>query len=351
MNDKSMNGLKFFLAKLANGENLAFDEAKAAFLLMMSGEATAAQIGAVLMALRLRGETIDEISGAVEALRERMLSVEVAGETLDIVGTGGDKSGSYNVSTATALVVAGCGVKVAKHGNRALSSRSGSADALKMLGVNIDAPPLRIARAIEQANIGFMFAPLHHPAMRAVGPARVELGIRTIFNILGPLCNPARCRQHLIGVFSPQWLEPVAQSLIKLGSQSFWVVHGDGLDEITTAGETQIVAYDRGKLTHFSLTPEQAGLQRATLQELQGGAPADNAHALSALLAGEKGAYRDIVLINAAAALVIANKTDDLKQGVEMARQSIDSGAARAALEKLIEISNREEASNGRSGQ
>jgi len=339
-----MNDIKFFLRKLADGAGLTFDEARSAFSLMMSGQATPAQIGGFLMALRLRGETIDEISGAVEAMRAKMLPVLVQGETLDIVGTGGDGSGSYNVSTAAALVVAGCGVKVAKHGNRALSSRSGAADALKGLGVNIDAPPRLIARAIEQANIGFMFAPVHHPAMRHVGATRVELGVRTIFNILGPLCNPAGSRRQLIGVFAPHWLEPVAQSLIKLGSQSFWVVHGDGMDEITTAGETQIVAFSQGQLKYFTLTPEEVGLQRVEPKALKGGDPADNARALAALLAGETGAYRDIVLLNAAAALMIAGSTSDLKSGLEIARAAIDSGAASAALAKLIEISNSEAA-------
>jgi len=339
-----MSDLKFLLAKLADGNNLTFPEAKLAFSLIMSGQATPAQLGGFLMALRLRGETIDEISGAVEAMRAKMLPVPFAGETIDIVGTGGDRSGSYNVSTATALVVAGCGVKVAKHGNRALSSRSGAADALKELGVNIDATPSVIARAIDEANIGFMFAPLHHPAMRHVGAARVELGMRTIFNILGPLCNPAGSRQHLLGVFAPQWLEPVAHSLIKLGSHSFWVVHGNGMDEITTAGETQIIAYAQGKLSHFTLTPEEVGLQRVEQQDLQGGTPTQNAHALAALLEGEKSAYRDIVLLNAAASLIIANKESDIRAAIERARTAIDSGHAKAALLKLVEISNSESA-------
>jgi len=337
-----MSDLKSFLAILADGRALTFDEAKAAFSLVMSGQATPAQIGGFLMALRLRGETIDEISGAVEAMRAKMLPVPMEGEAIDIVGTGGDKSGSYNVSTASALVVAGCDVKVAKHGNRALSSRSGAADALKMLGVNIDAPPSSIARAIARANIGFMFAPLHHPAMRHVGSARVELGVRTIFNLLGPLCNPAGARQHLLGVFAPQWLEPVAQSLVKLGSHSFWVVHGDGMDEMTTAGETQIVAYSQGQLSRFTLTPEQVGLVRVSPQALKGGTPEDNARALAQLLKGEHGAYRDIVLLNAGGALTVAGKVMTIQEGIEMARQSIDSGAAKAALDKLIEISHEE---------
>jgi len=309
-----MSDLKSFLARLADGDILGFDEANEAFSLIMSGEATPAQIGGLLMALRLRGETIDEISGAVAAMRAKMLPVNVSGETIDIVGTGGDKSGSYNVSTAAALVVAGCGVKVAKHGNRALSSRSGAADALKELGVNIDAPPALIARCIEQAHIGFMFAPLHHPAMRHVGPVRVELGLRTIFNILGPLCNPAGSQSQLIGVFSPQWLEPIAHSLIKLGSRAFWVVHGAGMDEITTAGETQIIAYAQGKLEKFTLAPAMVGLSRVDAGALKGGEPIDNARAMKRLLAGEIGPYRDIVLLNAAAALVIAEKAIDVKR-------------------------------------
>jgi len=335
-----MAGLKPYINKAADGTALTAREAYEAFTIMMSGQATPAQIGGFLLALRVRGETIDEISGAVDAMREKMLPVQGVEGALDIVGTGGDQSGSYNISTASALVVAGCGVPVAKHGNRALSSRSGAADTLKTLGVNIDATPEIIARCLAQAGLCFMFAPAHHAAMRHVGPARVELGTRTIFNLLGPLANPAGATKQLIGVFSPQWIEPVAHTLQKLGSQSFWVVHGSGMDELTTAGETQVAALKDGEINTFTLIPEDAGLQRVDFSALKGGTPEENAAALLRVLEGEKNAYRDIVLFNSAAALIIAGKAKDLHAGVALAAQSIDSGAAKSRLQHLIAVSN-----------
>lgn len=341
-----MSDLKPFINKVATSAALSQEEAKQAFTIMMSGQATPSQIGAFLMALRVRGETIDEIAGAVQAMRAKMLPVKAPDDVVDIVGTGGDQSGSYNVSTATAFVVAGAGVRVAKHGNRALSSRSGSADALKALGIDIDINAEQIADCIAEAGIGFMFAPTHHSAMRHVGPARVELGTRTIFNILGPLSNPAGATRQLIGVFSPHWLEPVARTLQASGSQSLWVVHGDGMDEMTTSGETEVVAVKDGKLSHFIVTPEEVGLKRVNKEDLKGGDPEFNAAALKRVLEGEQGAYRDIVLLNAAASFVIADKVATLSEGIDLAKNSIDSGQALVKLQHLISVSNRQEAAS-----
>lgn len=335
-----MSDLKPFINKVAMGTPLTRDEAEQAFTIMMSGQATPAQIGGFLMSLRVRGETIDEITGAVASMRKKMLRVDAVKDAVDIVGTGGDQSGSYNVSTATAFVVAGAGIPVGKHGNRALSSKSGAADALAALGVNIDASPELIGRCIKEVGLGFMFAPTHHSAMRHVGSARVELGTRTIFNILGPLSNPAGLTKQLIGVFSPEWVLPIAKVLQGLGSKSLWVVHGSGLDELTTAGETQVAALKDGQLTTFTVTPEDAGLKRVTIEALKGGDPQHNARALRAVLDGEHGAYRDIVLLNAAATFIIAGKAYTLKDGVKIAEASIDEGKAKAKLEELIKVSN-----------
>ncbi|MCU0831864.1 MAG: anthranilate phosphoribosyltransferase [Rhizobiaceae bacterium] len=335
-----MDAFKPFIAKAASGAPLAREEAEAAFGLMMDGEATAAQIGGFLMALRVRGETVGEIAAAVSVMRARMTPVRAPGNAIDIVGTGGDASGSYNVSTASAFVVAGCGVPVAKHGNRALSSLTGAADVLAQLGVNIDAVPDVIARCIAEAGIGFMFAPKHHSAMRHVGPARVELGTRTIFNLLGPMSNPAGVKRQLLGVFSPAWLEPMAETLAELGSQAVWVVHGDGMDEMTTSGETDIVALENGAISRFRITPEEVGLARVSKAALKGGDGAHNAAALRSVLQGEAGPYRDIVLLNSGAALMVAGKAADLHDGIEQARRSIASGAALATLEKLVTVSN-----------
>lgn len=337
-----MHNLKSYINKVANGNRLSREEARDAFSIIISGEATPVQIGGFLMALRVRGESTEEISGAVAAMRQKMLAVDVSEDAIDIVGTGGDQSGSYNVSTASAFVVSGAGVPVAKHGNRAMSSKSGAADALKALGVNIDAAPELIANCIKDVGLGFMFAPNHHPAMRHVGPTRAELGTRTIFNILGPLSNPAGVKRQLIGVFSPEWIVPVARSLQELGSTSLWVVHGNGLDELTTTGETQVAAIRNGEMSAFTVTPEDAGLQRVDMQHLKGGTPEENAAALRELLDGRPGAYRDIVLLNSAAALIIADRAENLKEGVAMAAESIDSGKAKAILGRLVDVSNRE---------
>ncbi len=337
-----MSDLKSAIAKVAAGSALDRAEAEAAFDVIMSGEATPAQIGGFLMALRVRGETIDEISGAVVVMRSKMVRVEAPEGAVDVVGTGGDASGTYNVSTCAAFVVAGAGVPVAKHGNRALSSKSGSADALAALGVNIDIGPDAIGVCIREAGLGFMFAPAHHAAMKHVGPARVELGTRTIFNLLGPLSNPAGVKRQMTGVFAEAWVEPLAHALARLGAEHVWIVHGsDGLDEITTTGPTKVAEMKGGAVTTFEISPEDVGISRAEPADLKGGDAETNAAAIRAVLGGEAGPFRDIVLMNAGAALVVAGKADDLAAGVARAAQSIDEGAALDRLRKLVEVSNR----------
>ncbi|MGH6921630.1 MAG: anthranilate phosphoribosyltransferase, partial [Geminicoccaceae bacterium] len=301
------NRMKELIGQVAGGRALTLEEARAAFDIMMSGDATPAQVGGFLMALRVRGETVEELTGGAMAMRERMVKVKAPADAIDTCGTGGDASGTYNVSTAAALVVAACGVPVAKHGNRALSSRAGSADVLAALGVNTDAEVGHVERAILEAGIGFMMAPRHHGAMRHVAGVRVELGTRTIFNLLGPLANPASARRQLMGVFAKDWVEPLAHVLGRLGSERAWVVHGsDGLDEITTTGPSHVAELRDGKVRCFEVTPEQAGLPKAQLKDLRGADAETNAQAVRALLTGAPGAFRDIVLINAAAALIVA---------------------------------------------
>jgi anthranilate phosphoribosyltransferase len=336
-----MDEFKALIGKVATGAALTRAEAAHAFDRMMSGEATPSQMGGLLMALRVRGETIDEITGAVTTMRAKMLPVEAPAEAVDVVGTGGDASGSYNISTCAAFIVAGAGVPVAKHGNRALSSRSGAADVLTALGVRIDLEPPAITRCIAEAGVGFMFAPAHHPAMKNVGPTRVELGTRTIFNLLGPLSNPAGVKRQMIGVFSKQWVEPIAHVLKNLGATRAYVVHGsDGLDEITTAGPTSVAALEDGAVRTFEITPEEVGLRKTQPDTLRGGDAEHNAQALKAVLEGRDGPYRDIAVFNAAAALVVAGRARDLKQGVALAQKSIDSGEAEGSLDRLIAISN-----------
>jgi anthranilate phosphoribosyltransferase len=330
-----VNGLKPVLARLAAGGTLAESEAEAAFGLIMAGEATPAQIAGLLMALRVRGETVAELTGAVRAMRARMLVVHAPPGAIDIVGTGGDNAGSLNVSTAAALVVAGCGVPVAKHGNRALSSRSGAADVLSALGVNTDVPLDRLPALMERAGMAFLMAPRHHAALRHSAGPRVELGTRTIFNLLGPLANPARVKRQLTGAFDPAWLRPMAETLGRLGTERAWVVHGQGLDEIALSGETRVVALEDGAVREFTVSPEDAGLGRAPPEAVRGGDPAANAGALSALLGGTPGPYRDIVVLNAAAALVVAGRAGDLRGGAALASRSIDSGAAAEVLARL----------------
>jgi anthranilate phosphoribosyltransferase len=332
---------KALIAKVATGASLTREEAASAFARMMSGEATPSQMGALLMALRVRGETVDEITGAVTTMRAKMLGVEAPPDAIDVVGTGGDASGSFNISTCAALIVAGAGVPVAKHGNRALSSKSGAADVLAALGVKIDLNAQQVGRCIAQAGIGFMFAPAHHPAMKNVGPTRVELGTRTIFNLLGPLSNPAGVKRQMIGVFSKHWIEPMAQVLKNLGAESIWVVHGsDGLDEITISGPTSVAALENGKIRNFEIAPEDAGLDRSKPETLRGGDADENAKALLDVLKGKKGPLRDVSIINAAAALIVAGKAKDLKEGAALAAKSVSSGEAEGRLDRLIAVSN-----------
>ncbi|MER9627077.1 MULTISPECIES: anthranilate phosphoribosyltransferase [unclassified Mesorhizobium] len=335
-----MSALKIHIAKVAAGSALSFEEAREAFDIIMSGDATPGQIGGFLMALRVRGETVSEIAGAVATMRAKMLRVEAPEGAIDIVGTGGDNSHSVNISTASAFVIAGSGVPVAKHGNRGLSSLTGAADVLIALGVKIDIPPETIGRCIHEAGIGFMFAPAHHPAMKHVGPTRVELGTRTIFNLLGPLSNPASVRRQMVGVFLPEWIMPVAETLKELGADHAWIVHGDGYDEITTTGETLVAELAGGEIRSFTLTPEAVGLKRHNKDELRGGDAAHNAQALRDMLGGAAGAFRDTVLMNAGAGLVVAGKATTLADGMVTAAQAIDSGRALKVLDRLIEISN-----------
>jgi anthranilate phosphoribosyltransferase len=299
-------------------------------------------MGGLLMALRVRGETVDEITGAVSAMRAKMLRVTAPDNAVDIVGTGGDGSGSVNVSTCASFIVAGAGVPVAKHGNRALSSRSGAADVLSSLGVKIDLSPEEVGRCIREAGIGFMFAPSHHPAMKNVGPTRIELATRTIFNLLGPLSNPAGVKRQMIGVFSRQWVQPLAQVLKNLGADSVWVVHGsDGLDEITLTGPTFVASLENGNIRTFEVTPEEAGLSRVTGEALKGGDATANAVALQAVLDGKPSAFRDVALLNAAAALIVAGRAKTLKEWLAVSNEALNSGAAAARLKQLIAVSNR----------
>ncbi|MEQ8373420.1 anthranilate phosphoribosyltransferase [Labrenzia sp. PO1] len=336
-----MSTFKDFIAKVSDGHALSPEEAREAFEVILSGSATPSQLGGFLMALRVRGESIAEVTGAVATMRSKMIPVRAPANAMDIVGTGGDNSGSYNISTCTALVVAGSGVPVAKHGNRSLSSKSGAAEALAELGVNIDIDARKISDCINRAGIGFMFAPLHHAAMKHVGPTRMELGTRTIFNLLGPLTNPAGVKRQMVGVFARKWVEPLAEALRELGSEKAWVVHGsDGMDEITTTGPTAIAELKNGTIRSFEISPEDVGLSVSDPQDLKGGLPSENAKALRDVLAGAKNAYRDVVLFNAAASLLVADKVETLKDGVELAAQSIDSGSAADTLEKLVAASN-----------
>ena len=337
------DGFKPLLGKVATGAALTRAEAEAAFDHLLSGEVTPAQTGAFLMGLRVRGETVAEITGAVAAMRARMARVSAPEGAVDIVGTGGDGSGSYNVSTLAALIVAACGVPVAKHGNRAASSRSGASDVLTALGVRVGGTPASVEHCLAEAGIGFMMAGAHHAAMRHVASARVELGTRTIFNLLGPLSNPAGVRHQLLGVFARAWLEPLAEVLRNAGAARAWVVHGsDGLDEMTTTGPTEVAELRDGAIRLFEVTPEEAGLPRAAAAELRGGDPAHNAAALRAVLAGARTPYRDIALLNAAGALLVADRAGTLREGAALAARAIDDGHAAATLERLVAASQHE---------
>ena len=337
--------IKTFIAKAAARQPLSREEAEAAFNIIMSGEATPSQIGGFLMALRVRGETVDEIAGAVSAMRAKMTKVNAPAGAIDIVGTGGDASGTYNISTCSAFVVAGGGVPVAKHGNRALSSKSGSADVLTTLGVKIDLAPEQIEKCIREAGIGFMFAPNHHAAMKHVGPSRAELGTRTVFNLLGPLCNPASVKRYMLGVFAQEWVEPIANVLHSLGAEAAWVVHGSfggraGVDELTLTGTSYVAELKEGRVRSFQVEPAEFGVDPVEPEELLGGAPEENAKALRGVLEGELGPFRDVVIMNAGAGFLAAGRTALLSDAAELARFSIDSGAALKALDTLVAVSN-----------
>lgn len=333
--------IKSLMQKVATGATLEEDEIQSALEAMTSGVATPAQMAAFLMALRVRGETISEITGACRHMRSAMVPVVAPPDAVDIVGTGGDGHGTYNVSTCAALVAAGAGVPIAKHGNRSVSSLSGASDVLTALGVKLDVPPETITRAISGAGVGFMWAPMHHPAMKHWAPVRAELGIRTLFNLVGPLSNPASVKRQVVGVFDKGWVEPLAEVLKNLGSVHAWVVHGsDGLDELTTTGRTRVAELKDGDISVFDITPDLAGLPLAALADLKGGDASVNAIAIQDVLKGKPGPFRDIVLMNAAAALVVAGKAANLADGVERAARAIDTGAAAQALGKLVAITN-----------
>ena len=330
-----------WIAKVADGLSLTINEAEDAFKTIMSGDATPSQIGGFLMALRVRGETVDELTGAAKAMRAKALQIKAPKNAIDVVGTGGDGTGTYNISTGAALVVAACGIPVAKHGNRALSSKSGAADTLAALGVNNDADFDLVKKSIWEANIGFIMAPRHHSAMRHVAGARVELATRTIFNLLGPICNPSGVKRQLTGVYDQKWVTPIAETLKKLGSERAWVMHGsDGTDELTTTGATYVSELKNGRITSFKVYPEDAGLPRTKFKNLKGGSALYNAEAIRLMLKGEPSAYRDIVIFNAAAALIIAGKAKTLKEGALIAAEAIDNGTAKCTLDKLVKITN-----------
>jgi anthranilate phosphoribosyltransferase len=333
--------LRQLIQKVSGGATLSEDEIRLALDQMTAGAATPAQMGAFLMALRVRGETVEEIAGAAQMLRAKMNRVQVAPDAIDIVGTGGDAHGTYNVSTCAALIATGAGVKVAKHGNRRVSSKSGASDVLSELGVKLEVSPETITRCVSEAGVGFLWAPMHHPALKHWATIRGELGIRTIFNLLGPICNPAGVKRQVVGVFSWHWVEPIAHVLNSLGAEHVWVVHGhDGLDELTTTGATDVAELKGGKVTVFEVTPADAGLSPAKLSDLKGGDERDNALAIREVLAGKKTPLRDIAVLNAAAALIVAGKAANLLDGAAMAAHSIESGAAQRALERLVAISN-----------
>jgi len=331
---------KPLLGKLVDGRVLTGDEARDFFAACLRGEPTPAQVAAAVTALRIRGETVEEIAAFATAMREAALTLDHPYDAIDTCGTGGDGAHTFNISTAAALVLAGAGLKVAKHGNRALSSKSGSSDVLSALGVNLAATPDQQRRSLDEAGIAFLFAPHYHGAMRHVGPVRAEIGFRTVFNLLGPLSNPAGAKRQVMGVYDPRLLEPLVEVLGRLGATRAWTVHGDGLDELTTTGPTQVAEWRDGAVSRFEVSPEDAGLPRASIADLRGGDAEENAAALSALLGGAPGPYRDIVLLNAAAALVVAERAADLKAGAAQAAAVIDDGRAAEALARLVGATN-----------
>jgi anthranilate phosphoribosyltransferase len=333
---------KPLLARLADGATLQGEDADAFFSACLRGEPTAAQIAAAVTAMRLRGETVGEITACARALRRAAMHLNHDFDVVDVCGTGGDAAHTLNISTAAAFVAAGGGLKVAKHGNRAASSRSGSSDVLEALGVNLTPTPAQQLAALERAGICVLYAPAHHGALKHVLPIRRELGFRTVFNLLGPLANPAGAKRQLLGVFDGRWVDPLARVLGALGATRAWVVHGEGLDELTTTGTTHVAEWREGGVRLFNITPEAVGLPRGSLADLRGGEPAENAEALRALLAGAHGPYRDIVLMNAAAAFLVADKVETLRDGVELAAEAIDSGAAARSLETLTALTRAE---------
>ncbi len=336
-----MSAFRPYLAAAMSGRNLSGDEMGAAMGVILDGGASDIELAGFLAALRARGETVEEIAAAAKAMRSKALTVEAPAEAIDTCGTGGDGADTFNISTAAALIVAGAGVPVAKHGNKAVSSKSGSSEVLEALGVKLDIPPAQITRCIENANVGFMFAALHHGAVKHAAAARRGLGQRTMFNVLGPLSNPAGAKRQLMGVFARDLVRPVAEVLPHLGVEAAWVVHGsDGLDELTTTGPTFVAALDQKQIREFEITPQDAGLKAADPQDLVGGAPAENAASIARLLDGEGGAFRNIAVLNAGAALVVSKAAGDISAGARMAEQSIDSGAAKDALARLVETSN-----------
>ena len=332
------DALKPLIAIAAEG-SLSRAEAEQAFEILFTGEATPSQIGGLLMAMRTRGETVEEYAAAAAVMRAKCNAVIAPAGAMDIVGTGGDGKGTLNISTATAFVVAGAGVTVAKHGNRNLSSKSGAADALGQLGINVMVGADTVSKAINDIGIGFMMAPMHHPATAHVMPTRGELGTRTIFNILGPLTNPAGVTRQLTGAFSPDLIKPMAETLGLLGSEKAWLVHGgDGSDELAISAPSKVAKLENGSVIMDEIAPEDAGLTPRAFEEIVGGTPEENAIAFAGLLDGETSAYRDAVLLNSAAALVVADKVSSLPEGVELARESIDSGAAKTKLQALARL-------------
>ena len=344
-----MSDLRPILAELADGACLSTERAEEAFEIIMSGSADLAQMAAFIMALRLRGETVDEIVGGARVLRARAASITAPESSVDTCGTGGDGIGTYNISTAAAIVAAAAGATVAKHGNRSVSSKSGSADVLMALGANLEMTPADNEESLTKNRFAFMFAPAHHKAMRHVAPARGSLQLRTVFNLLGPLANPAQTKRQVLGVFDKVWLKPMAEVLGKLGSEHVWVVHGsDGLDEITTTGKTSVVELKDGQISEFEISPEDVGLPISSLNDLKGGDAEENALAIQNLLEGKKSAYRDIVLMNTSAALVVAGIAKNFSQGVDLAAKAIDTGAAKATFNNWVGFTNsRKEADYG----
>jgi len=336
------DAFKPLLAKLADGQTLSEDDAEVFFSACLRGEPTPAQVAAAVTAMRLRGETVGEIAACARAMRRAAVHLEHPYDVVDVCGTGGDGLHTLNISTAVGFVAAGGGLKVAKHGNRAVTSKSGTADVLAALGVNIDASLAQQRAALDSAGICFLFAQSHHGAMKHVAPIRQQLGFRTIFNLLGPLTNPAGAKRQVVGVSAPRFVEPIARALGALGAERAWSVHGGGMDELTITGETEVAEWREGAIRLFTITPEAVGLQRASLAQITGGDPAFNAAALTRLLDGETGAYRDIVLLNAAAAFLVADKVETLREGVELAGAVLDDGRAKAALAGLVAATNSE---------